>query len=183
MRTRSILLGADEKDKLCLKLKNKAIIDDKGCWNYGNVSYMVIRTSVGVYLAHRLSYTVFKGVIPEDKLVCHTCDNPRCVNPEHLFIGDHKDNANDMVKKGRNKYCLKTLVENGRRVGVVAGSKTGRLNGVKGSPNAKLLCDADVLRIRVMFDSGATYKQVKEAFGITDSQCWAIKNRVNYKNV
>ena len=51
--------------------------------------------------AHRYAWMIAYGEIPEGKLVCHHCDNPRCVNPEHLFIGTYSDNAKDMVAKGR----------------------------------------------------------------------------------
>jgi hypothetical protein len=79
---------------------------ETGCWNwtrtvsdggYGRIS----RT--GRYdLAHRVAFEVFVGSIPSGMLVCHKCDNRRCINPEHLFLGDHKDNASDMVQKGRS---------------------------------------------------------------------------------
>lgn len=53
------------------------------------------------WASHRLSYTVYKGEIPDGMEVCHTCDNRKCINPEHLFVGTRKDNAEDMSKKGR----------------------------------------------------------------------------------
>ena len=53
------------------------------------------------YRANRASYLLFKGEIPPDKLVCHTCHNRACVNPEHRYLGTHQDNMDDRTSSGR----------------------------------------------------------------------------------
>jgi hypothetical protein len=80
------------------------------CWNWKGApnvwGYGQIRDTNGRYgkkkLAHRISWIIHNGPIPTNILVLHTCDNPLCVNPNHLWLGTHKDNALDMCKKGRH---------------------------------------------------------------------------------
>lgn len=68
---------------------------------YGQIKLPGTRRQV---YAHRLSYEMHKGVVPDGLMVLHTCDTPRCVNPEHLFLGTGLDNLQDMARKGRHLY-------------------------------------------------------------------------------
>lgn len=82
--------------------------DKDSCWNwkayknrdgYGNFSIDGSRR----WNAHRISYAITNGEIPKGMSVCHKCDNPSCVNPNHLFLATHKENMRDKSEKGRAK--------------------------------------------------------------------------------
>jgi len=86
---------------------------DNGCWlfatkgdkdGYPQVTGSVHCQQEKLTRAHQVSYHLHKGPIPEDKIVCHTCDNPGCVNPDHLFLGTWNDNVQDMMRKGRYRH-------------------------------------------------------------------------------
>lgn len=81
-----------------------------GCWEWlGSLSGRDGRASISVdgkmRMGHRVSFEHFKGPIEKGLLICHKCDNPKCVNPDHLFKGTQKDNVYDAIKKGRFWSC------------------------------------------------------------------------------
>jgi hypothetical protein len=84
------------------------IVRTEGCieWPFTRVPgprpYGQVQYQQRLWLTHRLSFTLHSGPIPEGMQVCHRCDNPPCVNPNHLFLGTRRDNMQDSVSKGRN---------------------------------------------------------------------------------
>lgn len=141
---------------------------DTGCWNWigmrKNGKRPYGRTYVGsrtdgtrkVVSAHRHSYEVFNGPIG-DLHVCHRCDNPPCVNPDHLFLGTAKDNADDRDRKGRN-------------------SPAPVYRGASGT-NAKLT-DAQVAEIRASTESSAA---IAPRYGVCDSHIRALRRGEHFK--
>lgn len=138
------------------------------CWewvagksNDGRGNCTVRRVQLKV---HRISYTLHFGSIPDGLCVCHHCDNPPCVNPSHLFVGTHGDNARDRSSKGRDGS--KKYPDRMRRFGVVNGS-------------SKLSFEA-VQMIRRKYSEGTTraalareYKVWPNAIqGILDNKTW-----------
>lgn len=76
---------------------------ETGCWNWiGSVNKISGRPVFNGQYAYRISYRVFVGPIPEGLQINHHCDNPRCVNPEHIYAGTQEQNIADAVVRGRN---------------------------------------------------------------------------------
>jgi hypothetical protein len=85
----------------------------EGCWEWRG---RILQNGYGQFdvkrrptAAHRYAYELTYGAIPDGLIVCHRCDNPRCVRPDHLFLGSHADNARDKSAKGR---CHKQWLTN-----------------------------------------------------------------------
>ena len=133
---------------------------DDGCWpytgstdrrGYGRPGRAVVRgTETKRYYAHRRSYEIHVGPIPDGKLIMHTCDNPPCCNPKHLRIGTDAQNNADMRRKGRH---------------------------AKGDefPQAKLNADK-VREIRQLLAAGKGRNEIAPLFGISANHVSGIKN-------
>lgn len=78
---------------------------------YGQISRHLSRKR---YMAHRVSYQIHKGIIPNGMLVCHSCDVRNCVNPSHLWIGTNNENMLDMKNKKRGRNAIPRITDNKR---------------------------------------------------------------------
>lgn len=99
-------------------LLENSIENDFGCYlchllpNAAGYSNLSLGGRFGKkWRAHRLVYSIYVEPIPEGLLVLHSCDNRRCINPKHLFLGTEKDNTQDMMAKGRNKFKISRFVK------------------------------------------------------------------------
>lgn len=97
------------KKSLFCRFLNKFQANENNCWIWNGTKHEFGYGKIGVdgkmLKAHRVSWFLFKGQIPASLCVLHKCDNPACVNPDHLFLGTLKDNTRDMIRKGRDAAC------------------------------------------------------------------------------
>lgn len=133
------------------------------CWlwtGYRNrEGYGRISSREGPKSAHRVSYEIFKGPIPEGSLVCHSCDHPWCVNPAHLWVGTNQDNMTDMIKKGRQ----------------------GKLYGEESS-NSKL-SEKQVHKILDLLEKGIRRSVIAKKFKVCKSTIDLIKQGRSWKHI
>lgn len=135
-----------------------------GCWlwsgavitgaGYGNIPVSGKSTA-----ASRVSWTVFRGPIPAGMFVCHRCDVRLCCNPNHLFLGTHRENMADMARKGR------------------AGAARGESSGV-----AKLN-ETQVREIRASIAAGASQRSVAVRFCVSAGAVQAIAERRSWRHL
>lgn len=130
-----------------------------GCWDClewqgaGEGKYGQFCHNKKTYVAHRVSYAMFVGELRTDRFVCHHCDNPRCVNPNHLFLGTQKDNMMDAASKMRCK------------------SSNQRLD------------DAKVLLIIEKCKAGVPIKDIALEFGVSDATITMISRGKRWKHL
>lgn len=129
-----------------------------GCWNWTRYCDKNGRPTVEhrcrTYYAYRFVYALFKKPTPDGILACHTCDNPRCVNPEHVFPGTHADNTQDAISKGRFR-----------------------------SGNIRKLVPDQVREIRRLREGGAAYEEIAPSFNIHPHTAYAICARKTWQKV
>lgn len=153
-----------EKTKLLMSENNmnkkeiRWVINDTGCWNC--ISHMTknkypkINRNGKVLSIARFMFEKKFGVTPKELFVCHKCDNPSCINPEHLFLGTIQENKQDEVNKGRQAK--------------------GETDG-----NHKLT-EEQVLEIR---NSNKIQKNIAKRFGINRNTVYKITNRKLWKHI
>ena len=123
-------------------------------WGYGQAS--INKTTK---LAHRHSYEISVGEIPKGMLCCHHCDNPKCIEPSHLFIGTNADNAKDKVLKNRQK-------------------------SMKGeSCVTHKLKDCNIRALRELNKSGMKISVITDLFRISRTQAYRIINNQSWAHV
>lgn len=136
---------------------------DGGCWLWSgaksSTGYGEIVRKAKRYRAHRVSWRLHHGEIPDGLLVCHKCDRPLCVNPDHLFLGTHRDNMIDKARKGRGNFP-------------------------EGSRHYKAsVTEGDARAIKKMSSSGVPMREIAKRFGTTENVVSLIHRGKTWKSV
>lgn len=146
----------------------------RGCWIWtaskSPLGYGYIQTGTNrapnCCFAHRVSWELHHGEIPVGLFVLHKCDNPACVNPDHLFLGDQTANMRDMSAKGRSGQILHPEI-------VVRGED---------HPCSKLTDDS-VRSIRAMIKSGVPVRQVARIIGVNRRTITFVRDGKTWRHV
>jgi hypothetical protein len=158
------------KEDLATRFMKHVVVDhETGCWNWtgtkNRAGYGSIQVNQYKRFAHRVSWEIHKGAIPPAEgyhghVVCHRCDNPPCVNPEHLFLGTQYTNMKDRDSKGR------------------------RVAAVGSSHAMSKLTEVDVRAIRAMAETGRVSQfELARSFKVSRGMISLVVNRKNWKHI
>lgn len=128
---------------------------------YGITTYSDEGKKKKTVKVHRLIWTILQGDIPKEMLICHACDNPKCFNINHLFLGTPKDNSKDRDAKGH-----------------------GPFHNQKGESNfSATLTECTVLKIRKLYSEGWRICEIVKEFGINQPTVNKIVHRQRWKHI
>jgi hypothetical protein len=141
--------------------------EETGCWEWNRArnpaGYGHKGINGKVVNAHRYVYEMYNGKLAEGKVVCHKCDQPPCVNPDHLFEGTTKDNNNDARRKGR---------------GYVLTKYSGEENG-----NAILTNNTVISMRNEYLNSDLTHAEIAKKYGVSSSVASNVLGRNSWKHL
>lgn len=129
------------------------------------------------HTAPRVSWVLHNGPIPDDMHVCHSCDNPSCVNPAHLWLGTPKDNLMDASRKGRCSMQRNPSAS-------FFASQAGKVVRARGSKHHQAKLHEDEVRlIRNLRDGGMPQKALAEMFGVSRGVIGSIVRREAWRHI
>jgi hypothetical protein len=179
-----------EQDVLDRFMRHCTTVSPIGCWLWDTAPpkrrYASFWMDRKREQAHRASWLLCCGPIPEGLHVLHKCDVPLCVNPDHLFLGTHDDNMADMKEKGR--ASAPTGDEHWTRLhpeSVARGPRNG-MHGVKRVGDESThhhLMEADVRQIKARIAQGESDAVIANAFGVRRGAIWFIRSGRNWGHV
>jgi Mor family transcriptional regulator len=152
------------KDKVLVRFWKRVTKRADGCWTFNGFKdkdgYAFFLVDGKRYRAHRFSYEEFKGQVPDDLLVMHSCDVPDCIRPSHLMLGTTQQNTQDKVNKGRqqrgNTHGMRKL--SSTEVEKIRNAYTGKLGEQTELAVKYGVSDAAIY----MLLSGKTWKHLKQ---------------------
>lgn len=171
------LIARLSKDADLRRFLAKVVLTPSGCWEWRaskrEDGYGFFWFSGKVRLAHRHSYEAFIAPIPEALAVCHHCDNPPCVNPDHLFLGHIAVNNRDMARKGRAKSPITSKQDH---------FKSGHAPHGESSAKARLR-EAEVREILANLAAGGSITKLSFQYGVAPSTIFSIKARKTWRHL